>query len=127
MHHEMGTNSNFWALPNVLTAQDAALLESYDANFMDAMGDIDDAIDSRETKSKSKSKGRSDRMAVCEKCGAGFSSVGNLNRHIRVSHQGVRVFCDFKGCKQVSTNLRLLGKRIDIAYQSRFAGLASNI
>lgn len=57
-----------------------------------------------------KAKVRSERKATrpekpsvsCDKCGSTFASVGNLNRHRRVSHQGLRVYCDFPGCHQVS-------------------------
>lgn len=49
-----------------------------------------------------RTKTRSERVCVyCEKCGSSFASVGNLNRHRRVSHQGLRVYCDFPGCTQV--------------------------
>lgn len=60
---------------------------------------------SRMDKPKSRTdrtKPRSERVCVyCEKCGSSFASVGNLNRHRRVSHQGLRVYCDFPGCTQV--------------------------
>lgn len=59
----------------------------------------------RMDKSKSRAerpKSRTERAYVCcEKCGASFASVGNLNRHRRVSHQGLRVYCDFPECHQV--------------------------
>lgn len=59
----------------------------------------------RAPKRPDRSLKRSDRTCVfCERCGATFTSVGNLNRHRRVSHQGLRVFCDFKDCKQVCCN-----------------------
>lgn len=49
-----------------------------------------------------RAKVRTDRACVCcEKCGASFASIGNLNRHRRVSHQGLRVYCDFPDCHQV--------------------------
>lgn len=105
-HTDLGDfNTNFWALPNVLTPQDAAVLDNCDPRVVNGLVNAIDAIDKiiapKKTKPKSKSKLRSDRMALCDKCGTGFSSIGNLNRHNRVSHQGLRVFCDFKGCKQV--------------------------
>lgn len=55
-----------------------------------------------------RTKSRSERISVyCEKCGSSFASVGNLNRHRRVSHQGLRVYCDFPGCSQVRYKCKL--------------------
>lgn len=65
-----------------------------------AIDAIDKIIGPKKTKPKPRPKQRTERIVYCEKCGTTFTSVGNLNRHRRVSHQGVRVFCDFKGCKQ---------------------------
>lgn len=62
---------------------------------------IDEIIGGRKTSTRARSRTRAERAVLCEKCGASFASVGNLNRHRRVSHQGVRVFCEFKACKQV--------------------------
>lgn len=54
-------------------------------------------------KQKSERKARPEKTPVnCEKCGAKFACVGNLNRHRRVAHQGVRVHCNFTDCQQVS-------------------------
>lgn len=49
-----------------------------------------------------RTKPRPEKACVsCEKCGATFASVGNLNRHVRVSHQGRRVYCNYPNCHQV--------------------------
>lgn len=43
-----------------------------------------------------------DRPTVfCEICGLTFASRGNLNRHRRVAHQGLRVYCTYTNCYQV--------------------------
>ena len=63
--------------------------------------EIDDIISGPSKPKRSRSKAKHDKNSViCEKCGAPFSSVGNLNRHRRVSHEGKRVYCTFEGCKQ---------------------------
>lgn len=55
-----------------------------------------------------RSKTRNDRTCVfCDRCGASFASVGNLNRHKRVSHQGMRVYCDYPDCTQVCFHPRI--------------------
>lgn len=41
----------------------------------------------------------------CSKCGATFSTRGNLNRHHRTAHDGIRVFCDVPGCGQSFSQL----------------------
>lgn len=82
-----------FALDDVDTKKAKGLVTAIDA--------IDNIIGPRKKKTRRSSKNRSERSVFCEKCGSSFTSVGNLNRHRRVSHQGVRVYCDFKGCKQV--------------------------
>lgn len=34
----------------------------------------------------------------CDKCGSGFTSRGNLNRHDRTKHRRERVYCPFRYC-----------------------------
>lgn len=64
---------------------------------------IDDIIKNAKSRKQRPQRPRSDKGAVlCDACGLTFTSKGNLNRHRRVSHQGKRVFCDYKGCYQVS-------------------------
>lgn len=93
-----------WKMSSILPPKESAI-DSNDSRHIKGLVTAIDAIDNiigpRKPKSKSRAKSRSERTAFCEKCGSTFTSVGNLNRHRRVSHQGVRVYCDFKGCRQV--------------------------
>lgn len=108
-HHDPRMfKAHSWKLPSIVPPQDTRL-DGCDARGVKGLVTAIDAIDKIIGPKKPKSKGRSsktrsERSVFCEKCGSTFTSVGNLNRHRRVSHQGVRVFCDFKGCKQVCEN-----------------------
>lgn len=97
-------HEQLWIHPHS-SAPGQALPEDIDTRnakgLVTAIDAIDKIIGPRKKKSRNRTKARSERTVLCEKCGSTFTSVGNLNRHRRVSHQGVRVFCDFKGCKQV--------------------------
>jgi len=95
----------------VCSMKDAYLREVPDSTAVETFATaIDEIIVGRKTSPRVRSKIRTERSVLCEKCGASFTSVGNLNRHRRVSHQGVRVFCEFKACKQV----RILSPTYDI-------------
>lgn len=110
-HHDPRMfKAHSWKLPSIIPPQDTGI-DGCDARgvkgLVTAIDAIDKIIGPKKPKSKGRSsKARSERSVFCEKCGSTFTSVGNLNRHRRVSHQGVRVFCDFKGCKQVCTPTR---------------------
>lgn len=97
-------SANCWKMSSILPPREPNV-ESSDSRHIKGLVTAIDAIDNiigpRKPKSRGRAKSRSERTAFCEKCGATFTSVGNLNRHRRVSHQGVRVYCDFKGCRQV--------------------------
>lgn len=93
-----------WKMSSLLPPKESTMDNSdsrHIKGLVTAIDAIDNIIGPRKPKSKNRAKSRSERTAFCEKCGSTFTSVGNLNRHRRVSHQGVRVYCDFKGCRQV--------------------------
>lgn len=73
--------------PNTTTQQ----LDKFDAGKA-----IDAAISDKQKPAK-----RAKVVKVhCRVCGLEFSSKGNLNRHDRTAHRGLRIFCDVSGCNQ---------------------------
>lgn len=101
---------HLWGYSDIVGSGQGQAEDVMSGNGKAAVTAIDvDAIDNiigprtpNSKKSRRRSKGRSERSVSCETCGAVFTSKGNVNRHRRSFHEGVRVYCDFKDCNKVS-------------------------